>query len=179
MSPVVEQNYERNIKSIGNCITTIRDLVNNDDVKSVIYILSESVGERLREVNMKGRTVQLMMRNTDLEILERQATLPEMTFLTSEIAKKAMEIFIDSWTWEKNLRSMGVRVTKLYIADTFKQISFYDESKRESLEKLDGTIDNIRSRFGYYSIGRAIISNQKEFTLNPAKSNIGMPNFFK
>ena len=59
ISPVAKLGYEAAIKGIGNSITTPRDLTKNEDVKILIYVLSESVGERLRRHNFKGRTVQI------------------------------------------------------------------------------------------------------------------------
>lgn len=180
ISPVVKTDYEIMIKSVGNSLTTLRNLENNDDVKKVIFILCESVGERLREINMKGRTVQISIRDTELAFINRQGKLSESTFLTLEIANKAFEIFRSAWEWGMNIRSMGVRVTDLCIADTFEQISFFMDDKRQNMEKIDKTIDRIRERYGYYSIKRASLTNEKEFSTNPAKANIGMPlSFFK
>ena len=61
-SPVSRFNNESPIKSIGNSLTTPRDLVCDEDAKTLIYVLSDSVGERLRRHNLKGKTVQVSVR---------------------------------------------------------------------------------------------------------------------
>ena len=64
-SPVkyFDENYngnERTIKSIGNSITTPRDLKNLEDVKLILYMLTESVAMRLRETGCFCQTVPFM-----------------------------------------------------------------------------------------------------------------------
>ena len=48
-SPVKLENTHAPIKSVGNSTTTPKDLVCDEDVKIVLYILAESVAARLRE----------------------------------------------------------------------------------------------------------------------------------
>jgi len=157
-SPVAKNDCEIPIKSIGNSLTAPRDLTNNEDVRILIYVLSESVGERLRSHNLKGRTVQISIKDPELQTLERQAGLDIHTSITSEIAQKAYEIFSKSWNWSKNVRALGVRVTDLVESDTCTQISlFSDDIKRQKLEILDECVDRVRERFGYYSVRRGIL----------------------
>lgn len=47
-APVKKLGEETFIKSVGNSTTTKRDLVNNQDVKLIIYVLAESIATRLR-----------------------------------------------------------------------------------------------------------------------------------
>lgn len=65
-SPVVRAGDEAIIKSIGNSTTTPRDLVNEEDVKMVVYLLGESVASRMREHGFKARTVALYVRDNEL-----------------------------------------------------------------------------------------------------------------
>ena len=48
-SPVKLENTSAPVKSVGNSITTPRDMETDEDVKIVLYILAESVAARLRE----------------------------------------------------------------------------------------------------------------------------------
>lgn len=91
MTPVgTEGGAEVPIKSIGNSTTTPRDLVNEDDVRIVIFLLSESVAARLRENNFAGTVVEISVRDNELSWFTRQRKLKTATDLTSEIAKAAM-----------------------------------------------------------------------------------------
>lgn len=47
-SPVKLENTSAPVKSVGNSITTPRDMETDEDVKIVLYILAESVAARLR-----------------------------------------------------------------------------------------------------------------------------------
>lgn len=124
-APVSRFNDEPPIKGVGNSLTTPRDLICNEDAKLLFYVLSESVGERLRKYNMKGRTVQISIRDTELAGIERQAGLGRYTYNSSAIAEKAFEIFRNSWDWTKNIRLLGVRCTDLVVADTCMQMSLF------------------------------------------------------
>ncbi|TYQ16534.1 UNVERIFIED_CONTAM: DNA polymerase-4 [Acetivibrio alkalicellulosi] len=169
-------DYVSTIKGIGNSLTTPRDLISNEDVKVLIYILSESIGERLRNHNLKGKTVQLSIKNTHLKSIDRQGKLNNYTYITSEIAQKAYEIFLSSWNWSENIRALGVRVTDLIVNGVYTQLSFFmDDNKREKLESIDFCVDRIRERFGHYSVCRGLILTDERLKADPAHDNIIFP----
>ena len=76
-SAQVRQTGEESIvKSVGNSTTTPRDLINNQDVKLIIYVLAESVAARLRKHGLKCKTVAISVRGNDLMSFERQGKAP-------------------------------------------------------------------------------------------------------
>ncbi len=174
-APVNRFNDEPLIKGVGNSLTTPRDLVCNEDAKLLFYVLSESVGERLRKYNMKGRTVQISIRDTELLGIERQAKLRQYTCTSSVIAEKAFEIFRGSWNWSKNVRLLGVRCTDLVAADSYIQLSLFPEERRVKREMLDKSVDHIRSRFGHYSVQRALLLKDKPLNVNPIEEHVIHP----
>jgi len=179
-SPVCKIDYEACVKGIGNSMTTPKDLCTNDSVKLIFYVLSESVGERLRKHNLKGKTIQISIKDTDLNYIERQGKLSIETYSNSEIAEKAYDIFKKSWNWVKDIHALGIRVTDLVPSDEYIQTSFLDDTKSQKREKLDCSIDSIRSRFGHYSIQRALLLTDNLQSLNPtAKDSINSISFFK
>jgi DNA polymerase IV len=179
-TPVTKLDFQPGIKGVGNSLTTPRNLGCNEDVKILIYVLADSVGERLRRHNLKGKTVQVYLRSSDLTFIERQAQLPVHTHVSSEIAEKAYSIFLDSWDWSKTIRTLGVRVTGIVTADTCLQLTFFDEEKRMKRELLERSIDDIRSRFGHYSVQRALLLKDKELNANPIEENVIHPiSFFR
>ena len=174
--PVMKSDQYGTIKGIGNSMTTPRDLVNNEDVKLLLYVLSESVSERLRKYNFKGSTVQLYIRDNELNSIDRQAKLDFSTCVTEDIADKAYEIFLNNWKWERPIRSIGVRVTDLVTADTYVQLSlFYNEKKKLKKEQLEYSIDEIRRRFGHYSVQRALVLKDRALNANPVEDNVIFP----
>jgi len=179
--PVMKSDQQSTIKGIGNSLTTPRDLVNNEDVKLLLYVLSESVSERLRKYNFKGNTVQVYIRDNELNSIDRQAKLNFSSCVTEDIADKAYEIFLNNWKWERPIRSIGVRVTDLVTADTCVQLSlFYDEKQKIKKEQLEYSIDEIRRRFGHYSVQRALTLKDKALNANPIEENVIFPvSYFK
>jgi len=170
-SPVNKMSYEATIKGIGNSLTTPKDLTENEDVKMLIYVLSESVGERLRRHGLKGKTVQISIRDSDLKFIERQGQLRGHTYVSSEIAEKAYEIFLNSWDWSKNIRAVGVRVTSLTEDTGNYQMSLFMDERHQKRELLDHCVDKIRERFGHYSVQRAMFLKEDAFNANPVEEN--------
>lgn len=68
-APVLRTVDESPVKSVGNGITTPRDLVNDDDVYLTICMLAESVSARLREQGLRARTAHLSVRDTGAVLL--------------------------------------------------------------------------------------------------------------
>ena len=71
-SPVTDAGVYPAVKSIGNCTTAPKDLVTEDAIKITLFLLCESVAERLREQNFQCNTVQISIRYADLWSCERQ-----------------------------------------------------------------------------------------------------------
>ena len=61
-SPVRIIDERSAIKSIGNGVTTPRDITNADDAKLVFICLAESVAARLRENGLKCTGVEITLR---------------------------------------------------------------------------------------------------------------------
>ena len=181
-TPVCSTGDEAIIKSVGNSTTAPRDLSCDDDASIIYWMLSESVAERMRDDGFLCRTVQIYVRDNELNWFERQMKLPAPTCLASDIHAAAMTLLRANWHWQKPLRSIGVRGTDLVTASTPVQFSlFEDAAKREHMECLERTMDDIRRRFGHYSIGRAITTEDHTLTnINPKDDHTIHPvGFFK
>ena len=157
-SPVAEFGEEKIVKSVGNSTTCPRDLENDLDAHIVFQDLAESVGERLRELGLKAKTVEVSLRDNKLFWFTRQVTLPRPTFVSTELSAAAMILLKANYKWERPLRSIGIRGTNLVPMNTPYQLNlFEDEGKRISMEKLEYAIDNIRKCFGHRAIELAFM----------------------
>jgi DNA polymerase-4 len=176
-SPVAALGEEAMIKSIGNGITTPRDLTCNEDVKIMLFILCESVAARLAEHGFVARTVVIYIRDNDLYGLERQAKQPRPTCISGEIAAAAFHLFQQHYRWYKPVRSLGVRCTDLIPASAPQQLSIFgDEEQRQKKEALDRTVENLRYRFGHSIIQRASVLMDAPFSvINPKGDHIIHP----
>ena len=157
-SPVKVENTHAPIESVGNSTTTPRDLLTDEDVKIVIYMLSESVAARLRKNGFRCRVVEISVRDNELYSFTRQHKIMNATNITAEIAKEAYRIFKENYTWQKPIRSVGVRGADLVTDNYWEQIDlFMNMEQREKQMKVDSAIDVLRKRFGYFCIQRGLM----------------------
>ena len=168
-SPVAEAGDERIVKSVGNSTTCPRDLVNDEDAHIVFQNLAESVAERMRELGLMAKTVEVSLRSSDLFSFTRQRTLSEPTYVSTDLCAAAMNLLRENHKWEKPLRSIGIRGTNLVPIGCTRQLSFFeDEARRERAERMEYVIDDIRRRFGHFAIDRAFMRSDRQLgKLNP------------
>lgn len=178
-SPVEQEDFHVPIKSIGNSVTTPRDLLTDEEVKITIFVLAESVAARLRENNFRCNVVEISLRDTELYSFTRQKKLQSSSDITIEIAEAAYGLFKQAYNFKKQkpLRSIGVRGCNLMPNILAEQTNlFVDPIKREKLQKLDKAVDVLRDRFGNYSIQRGIwlkdkglstVNAKEEHTIHP------------
>lgn len=170
-SPVKYEDAHAPIKSIGNSTTTPRDLVNEQDVKIVLTILAESVAARLRENGFKCRVVEISVRDNELFSFTRQRKIDHATNVTREIAEEAFRLFQENYTWQKPIRSVGVRGADLVNDNYWEQIDLFSSVEfREKQMKVDTAVDDIRRRFGFYSVQRGLMYFDKMLSAVDAKA---------
>ena len=171
-TPVAKERTHAPVKSIGNGMTAPRDLVNEEDVSLVVYLLAESVGARLREHGFAGSVIEIAVRDYDLYGFTRQKKIACPTNVTGEIAEAAMAIFRENYIWRKPIRSVTVRASMLVPDDAPWQTSlFVDPQKREKLMNLDAAVDTIRRRFGYHVIQRGLMLKDTRLSALDAKND--------
>lgn len=171
-SLVRKENTHAPIKSVGNSTTTHRDLVNDEDVKIIIYVLAESVGARLRENGFRCRVVEISIRDNELYSFTRQRKIANATNITEEIAAEGFRLFKENYDWRKPIRSIGVRGTDLVNDNYWEQIDlFMDVHLREKQMRMDEAVDDIRRRFGFYSIQRGLMYQDKILSAVNAKED--------
>ena len=174
-SPVRHKDEISDVKSVGNSTTTPRDLVNEEDVKTVFRVLCESVSTRLREKGLKGRVVTIYVRDKELSSFSRQMKIPANTDISTEIFYYAMKLFCTNYFWNKPIRSLGVSVSDFDV--TYEQFDFEKTvENREKQERLETAVDSLRRRFGNYCIGRACQLKDTELSkFNPHEEHIIHP----
>lgn len=163
-SASVRQTSEEScVKSVSNSTTTPRDLMNHEDVKLIIYMLAESVAARLRKHGLKCKIIVISIRDNDLMSFDRQGKVICPTFLSSDIAEKAMKLFIENYQWNHPIRSLGIQATDLVTADSHLQLDLF-ENRNVNAETLAETVDDLHKRFGHHSIQRCSMLLDRELT---------------
>lgn len=148
------------VKGIGNGLTAPHDLACEDDVRALVWLLAESVGQRLRESRLRCRTVSVGARFAgDLSGYSRQTTVRVPTCLTRDIANAAMGLLRAAQPLDADhaLRAIHVRATNLVPMDAPLQPDLFgdmEETLRQ--ERLDLAIDELRGRFGNTCVKRAV-----------------------
>lgn len=158
-SPVCFEDTRAPIKSIGNGVTTPRDIISDQDAMIVIYVLSESVAARLRDNGFRCLVVEISLRDNSLFSFTRQKKLSHATNISGEIADTAYRIYKENYDIERRgLRSIGVRGCSLVTDNYPEQLDiFSDAAQREKWMKMEDTVDDVRRRFGFYSLQRGIM----------------------
>lgn len=160
-SKVAPQDYEPPMKSIGHGITTMQDLENNAEVWNIMLALTQNIGHKLRVYNKNAAGVAIYIRYiVDKQIAGKQwqCQLPVRTHSAAIIAKEAYRLFERSYGWEYPIRSVTVRAINLCSQDLPEQLQFFsDAATVERKEKLETAIEDIRRRFGKYSIQPACL----------------------
>lgn len=153
-SPVRRPDQGDSAQSVGCGITFHRDLRGLEDIRAGLMMLADTVGGRLRAQELKGRTVQILIKNPALKSITRQRTLPEPTSSTREIYRTALELIQASWRPEDPIRMLQLTSTN-FTDSAYMQLSFFRESDpaaKERRARLERTVDDIRRRFGHGSI---------------------------
>lgn len=177
-SPVSNIGAKSLIKTVGNSTTAPRDLISDEDIRIILTVLCESVSARLREYGFICRTVQLGIRDNELEWIERQGKLE----IPNRTAKSIFELSFALYKKHANgrpVRSLSVRACDLEPVD-FMQISLLPEARRlEKQEELESVVDGLRSRFGHFSVQRGImLTDRKLSDLDPKGEHIIHPMSF-
>lgn len=152
--PVKSADSKREVKSIGNGTTTLRDMTTYDDAGKVISLLSEMVAARLRDGGFLGGEVHLDVRRNDLS--HKTAQMPMHPSCSAiDISAVACRLLFKVWNCktDKPLRSLTVTATKLVAFSQGVQASLFD-SREEKRQQLECSLDIIRKKFGFNSILR-------------------------
>lgn len=162
--PVIPTEEAAGVQSVSNGMTTPRDLTDDRDVQRVLMVLAESVGRRLREKHLTGRTVELQLRDNQLHTRSHRVTLDHYIQATGDIEAAAYALFKDSYRWQRPLRSITIGVSGLEPEDVPCQMDMTDSVGREKREQLDRAVDSLRERFGDKCIRRAILLEDPDLT---------------
>lgn len=155
-----KSDVDYTIKGIGNGLTAPHDLECEEDAKALVWLLSESVAQRMRESFFRCKTIGIGARFAgDLSGYTRQLTLRTPTCLTATIADAAMQLLKSAQPLNKDyaLRAIHVRATNLVPMEDPVQNDLFGSSEREAaLEHLELSIDALRRRFGNKCIHRMV-----------------------
>ncbi|MBC7088051.1 MAG: DNA polymerase IV [Tissierellales bacterium] len=140
------------VKSIGNSTTLPFDVSTKEEAMKVLLGISEMVGMRLRELNIKAEVISVSLKTSEFFSYSHQKKLNIPTSSTNTIYKTALALFEEMWD-NSSLRCFSISLSSL-VYDDFIQLSFFENFNEKELI-LDKSIDNIRKKFGQSSVIRS------------------------
>jgi nucleotidyltransferase/DNA polymerase involved in DNA repair len=143
---------EHETKSISNESTFDEDTADRRLIEKELASLSELVADRLREGEIKARTITLKIRLEGFRTYTRSTTLQEPTNFTEDMMKAVRKLYEDFEIKKIRVRLVGVRASNLSLVDEPDLFRTKPSVKTEALHKA---IDRIKTRFGKSSISRA------------------------
>ena len=128
----------REIKSYGNGLTAPRDICDPQSAKAYVWMLAESVAQRMREGRARARTVSVGARAADdLCTRSRQCKLPVATDVTLEVARAAWGLLRELEPLDASHPLRGIHVR-----------AFDPLPRRTEMRELDASVDDLRRRYG-------------------------------
>jgi DNA polymerase-4 len=145
---------DRRPKSIGHEETFAHDHHRVETLTRELIRLCDSVGTRLRDHSLAGRTVTLKVRFGDFHTITRSTTLGAATDSTQVVTReaKALLALVDP---TPGVRLIGVSVSGLSEGGA-RQLSL-DEIDGQPWDDATEAVDAIRARFGPRAIGPAAL----------------------
>lgn len=165
------ESKKDDVKSISNSLTDYKDLVNFDEVKTLLLLLSESVASRLRESGLgKATTVRISVTDNALQTYGKQTKLVKPTNSALDIASTAYDLFESLYSWNLPVRAAGVSVSDFTLGT--EQLFMDIESGRDKKQELlDTAVDKIRRKYGNTSLQRARILQDKKLAETDIKGD--------
>ncbi|MDE5907890.1 MAG: DNA polymerase IV [Lachnospiraceae bacterium] len=146
-------------KGYGNSTTISFDVTDAQTAKMVLLSLAETVGRRLRKDDVRIETVSVSIRFYDLRYVSHQSVLKSATNITKEIHDEACRLFDELWDGTP-IRHLGVHTSRVRRNGNDRQLTLFDYTDYEKMEKLDRSIDSIREKFGADAVRRASFLKQ-------------------
>lgn len=146
-------------KGYGNSVTLAFDVAKAEEAKRVLLSLAETVGRRLRRDGAWIEVVSVGLRFFDLTHASHQCVLGHATNITDEIYQAACRLFDEFWDGTP-IRLIGIQTGKVTKDGDNRQMSLFDDTDYEKLERLDRAMDSIREKFGAGAVQRASFLQQ-------------------
>lgn len=153
-SEVIEACAPEDRKSVSNERTFSHDLTSRDEVDAAIDHIAGMVARRLREKDLKGRTITLKLKFSYAQGRTAQCQISRPTRDDITIANKARKLLQSLWAEGTPIRLLGIGVST-FDDGAPEQLDLFDtndHAKEELRERLSRATDQVRARFGKQAI---------------------------
>lgn len=145
------------VKSFSNGTTTPNDLRSLEEIQSVLLALSEKTSSRLRKAGYRCSLVELSLKSANFRCYSHQIRLGSCIHTTNDVYQTAKFLLRQMWKGEP-IRALSLCLGCLSAGPV--QLSIFDRTDSLRSEKIDFSVDNIRSKYGYSAVTRAVLLNK-------------------
>ncbi|PYG86955.1 DNA polymerase-4 [Ruminiclostridium sufflavum DSM 19573] len=150
------------MKSIGRSNTLAEDITEVEEVRAVFLEMCEEIGFDARRYNKKAKTIQITVKYSDFQSINRQISI-EPTCLTRDIYEKGFALLKKNWNNVKPVRLIGISISGFEQECSCRQLSLFEQediyddnyNASQKEEKIEKAIDGIRLRLGTKAVTRA------------------------
>jgi DNA polymerase-4 len=146
---------DEDARSVSTETTFAHDIGDRQVLRAWLLELVEQLGQRLRHVQARARTLDLKIRSADFQTFHRSVTLGEPTDVTEVLWKGFVDLFDHRvpGPWLP-IRLLGVGAAGL-VRGPHRQGNLFDDGWQHRQRTLDQTVDRIRELFGRDAMRRA------------------------
>lgn len=145
-------------KSVSSECTLEKDTCEPAALNRCLLEQAEEVAAGLRKEGVKARTVVLKIKHADFRLCTRRTTFTPATQSSKELYRQARRL-LDEYRLTQKIRLIGLGATGFVPADAPRQQELFvgAETSKDGWEKVDRTVETIKSKFGDKVIQRATL----------------------
>ncbi len=151
-------------KGYSNEVTLEEDVVTTEIAHNILLALSDSVTQHMRSDGAKAYCIGVTLRYTDFRTRTHQCTLEEAVDTCNEVYEISKRLLSEVWRDRRPLRLMGISLSSLSNGDEGSQLSLFPDKEKQNRERdqrLDKTIDSLRSKYGFDIVKRGSVMSLK------------------
>lgn len=137
-----------NMKSISRETTLHEDTMNQDFIYALLYYLTERACSTLRKKKMLAKTLTVKTRFSDFKTITRRTRMPagNAQQIIFELGTRILNEILKE---KKRIRLIGIALSGFEYDGLHSSMFIL---KEERLNRLNGALDKIRSKFGFNSL---------------------------
>ena len=159
-NPINPNKYEVP-SSIGHSTTFSKDYCFDEEIKAEAKRMCIKTSNRLKKYGLYAKTISIQLKDTSFKQITRSQTVKVPIQSVNELYPIIEELFDEHWEGQA-LRLIGVNTTNLVNTNKVtQQLNLFNYQSFASEEKLNQTIQQIKTKHGTHLIQKGIQKGQK------------------
>ena len=159
-NPINPNKYEVP-SSIGHSTTFSKDYCFDEEIKAEAKRMCIKTSNRLKKYGLYAKTISIQLKDTSFKQITRSQTVQIPIQSVNELYPIIEELFDEHWEGQA-LRLIGVNTTNLVNTNKVtQQLNLFNYQSFASEEKLNQTIQQIKTKHGTHLIQKGIQKGQK------------------